>query len=763
MATGTVKFFKEDKGFGFVRGEDGNEFFFHISNVKTTGTIPAEGAAVTFSRRPGKKGEEAYDIVLVDAEGSISVMKTDSHRPTARSAHSQQQQSQAPSTHPHRAGGSNHETFPYTFAQRPADFVKKAPEQLHDHLNAGCYDIAFEVEWRALTPVAANPCSDPTAGTSHPTNNDSQYQGYDKRWLMVDGRLALSPFTVKSAVANGFASLLGSCYRVEQEVVEHRPEPETFQCTGAWRRYRVPREKSKPGILEHFDRVKGEVAVMPVTEFFWDEIVPPRGVTFTPGQEYEVSYESQFNKNIITGLGRTGSGKVARVIYYGPYRFGMNLTFGPGEFNKHHYHRFYRTENKQPLTGKVNLLNLEPLDQQKKKVFMGVFKKFGNTNADQRIGLEKQAWHQDLGPGNPDFQPGKWVYYQAYKDDKDKDIITAIGLNFQFKTAFHLHDDAVPPAQQECTDLDHLCPRCAMFGITTKDGNEAVGLRGRFKASTLTGPEIIDGGVSSQQLGDVKITLHRWLDKKGETEVASQVLLPIQGQAKASKRNGSYFDAQTGMIAGTKQYLHTALNYSGLDKELQRINKCHTLADFHDQIHDGKQHASGKLEYSHPQRNYAMVCRDGLTFSGTLGAENCTVEEIAALLLLLDHQQGGHGFKIGMGKAFGLGSMTSTIRKVWLKKTALSPWELVTLSAPGSVLTGLQQKGKGTKLEDLQQKTAASSSWRSILSEEINGLETALNDLKTVQNALNQIDPRVKGPLRYPPPGNNYWKSFGQR
>ena len=63
MATGEIKFFKEDKGFGFIKGDDGKDYFVHINKV-AKGAIPKSGDKVTFKVVPGKKGPEAVDVVI---------------------------------------------------------------------------------------------------------------------------------------------------------------------------------------------------------------------------------------------------------------------------------------------------------------------------------------------------------------------------------------------------------------------------------------------------------------------------------------------------------------------------------------------------------------------------------------------------------------------------------------------------------------------------------------------------------------------------
>ena len=58
---GTVKFFNEQKGFGFVSGEDGNEYFVHSSGL--AGDIRLqEGDAVTFDVEEGDRGPKASNV-----------------------------------------------------------------------------------------------------------------------------------------------------------------------------------------------------------------------------------------------------------------------------------------------------------------------------------------------------------------------------------------------------------------------------------------------------------------------------------------------------------------------------------------------------------------------------------------------------------------------------------------------------------------------------------------------------------------------------
>ncbi|WP_097458642.1 transcription antiterminator/RNA stability regulator CspE [Mangrovitalea sediminis] len=65
MASGTVKWFNEAKGFGFISQEDGGaDVFVHFSAIQGNGfKTLAEGQAVTFTVEQGPKGPQASNVV----------------------------------------------------------------------------------------------------------------------------------------------------------------------------------------------------------------------------------------------------------------------------------------------------------------------------------------------------------------------------------------------------------------------------------------------------------------------------------------------------------------------------------------------------------------------------------------------------------------------------------------------------------------------------------------------------------------------------
>ncbi len=66
MARGTVKWFNNQKGYGFITPENGNDVFVHHSAIKAEGYRSLEeGQQVEFEITTGPKGEQAINVVKV--------------------------------------------------------------------------------------------------------------------------------------------------------------------------------------------------------------------------------------------------------------------------------------------------------------------------------------------------------------------------------------------------------------------------------------------------------------------------------------------------------------------------------------------------------------------------------------------------------------------------------------------------------------------------------------------------------------------------
>jgi CspA family cold shock protein len=72
MPTGKVKFFDEEKGFGFIASDEGQEVFLHISALPEGTTEVKPGSRVEFGIVDGKKGAQALSVRILEAPPSLA-------------------------------------------------------------------------------------------------------------------------------------------------------------------------------------------------------------------------------------------------------------------------------------------------------------------------------------------------------------------------------------------------------------------------------------------------------------------------------------------------------------------------------------------------------------------------------------------------------------------------------------------------------------------------------------------------------------------
>lgn len=74
MPTGKVKFYDDEKGFGFISSDDGQEVFLHASALPSGITSVKPGTRLEFGIADGKRGAQALSARILDAPPSLAKM-----------------------------------------------------------------------------------------------------------------------------------------------------------------------------------------------------------------------------------------------------------------------------------------------------------------------------------------------------------------------------------------------------------------------------------------------------------------------------------------------------------------------------------------------------------------------------------------------------------------------------------------------------------------------------------------------------------------
>ncbi len=75
MPTGKVRFYDDEKRFGFIASDDGQDVFLHATALPAGTAAPKAGARVEFGVAEGKRGPQALSVRVLEAPPSLSKAK----------------------------------------------------------------------------------------------------------------------------------------------------------------------------------------------------------------------------------------------------------------------------------------------------------------------------------------------------------------------------------------------------------------------------------------------------------------------------------------------------------------------------------------------------------------------------------------------------------------------------------------------------------------------------------------------------------------
>ncbi len=90
---GTVKFFNRKKGFGFINGDDGKDYFVHFTGL-TEGTFLRDNDKVSFEAVEGERGLKAEKVRLLEKGSDRSAPKSEDSGEQSGEEQSEEEQSE---------------------------------------------------------------------------------------------------------------------------------------------------------------------------------------------------------------------------------------------------------------------------------------------------------------------------------------------------------------------------------------------------------------------------------------------------------------------------------------------------------------------------------------------------------------------------------------------------------------------------------------------------------------------------------------------
>lgn len=72
MPTGKIRFYDEEKGFGFIASDEGEDVFLHATALEDADRVPKGGERVEFGVVSGKRGQQALSVRFLEAPVNLA-------------------------------------------------------------------------------------------------------------------------------------------------------------------------------------------------------------------------------------------------------------------------------------------------------------------------------------------------------------------------------------------------------------------------------------------------------------------------------------------------------------------------------------------------------------------------------------------------------------------------------------------------------------------------------------------------------------------
>ena len=704
MATGKIKKWFGDRGFGFIKDDAGGEdAFLHIRQFRGNAKYLVEGAAVIFDKESSQKEPGKFDALNVHLQEMP---------PSAQEA--VESSSSSAETHDHFHN-------PYTFVPSPprkaggfvGDFDPLEHDLSHESLKPGLWTGHLPIKITTVTPlVLPKTDGEERSSTDHQTYDvldhlpESSLRGMLRSAYEVvtnsrygcfsnDDRLAyrmnteeavkLIPAIIKKGKKAG--ELAAGLYTGTSQPTEDGPKNNPMYAAMLTRYHNNQNLNSK--CVGGYDPKTGDEV--------WAEIVlcqheiSPKGRTdwrndYTFWKVIKLWPKSQHpNKPAPTNMqvwysNRPQTDRRDKQSYYAPLDpnnpqrqivEGYVLVTNQNMGNKHDERIFFNPHSKTfPVTNCLNeSWRMRIKNYREAHSDDEIFERTGAKPWD-KIGSKpgKTAWsphlYQDGKYGDRwgrnthdamELQPGDMVYARCKFDTNGKITIEDL---FPVMISRELYEnrpaDLLNCSLKPASKRSELSPADRLFGWIPKKSGSDQGYKGRIRVvcEDSARPEIIEkfagGTLPLAILGQPKPAQGRfYVAKDGQGNPQKNGI--SKPQAGYSKGKG---------LRGRKQYWH----HKGLEADQAPDYWKPSVEDRTQQQSNGRYqeyrrpNKNGKSQTDSQNRSITGWIEPGTVFKASLYVQNLQSEEVGALLWLLVLPE-GHYFRLGYGKPLGFGSV----------------------------------------------------------------------------------------------------------